>query len=294
MNRPSFFEAVKLAFGNFREHNMTDRGGALTYFLVQSLFPALLVAVSLLGFFGGQSIITDATKYLQDAGAPASIVKIINNSLKSIINASSGKALIPLVIGVLLGLNSASGAYGAAGRALNVAYGEPEQRGFVRKKGTQLLFTAVVIVLGLITLVCVFVGGTLVVDIFGAIGLDKVLGDIWRYVRWVVALLSTMLIFGIVYAFAPDLPEQKFRFVSPGAVLAVILWIVASILFFLYVSNFSNYNATYGAFAGAVILLLWLYITSLAFLLGGELNAIYERFEHGKPEGETVESGQEA
>jgi membrane protein len=106
--------------------------------------------------------------------------------------------------------------------------------------------------------------------------------------------VSTMLIFGIIYAFAPDLPEEKFRFISPGAAFAVILWIIASIAFFLYVSNFSNYNATYGAFAGAIIFLLWLYITSLAFLLGGELNAVYERQERGKPKTATVEAGEEA
>ena len=293
-DKPGLFGALKLAFQNFRQHNMTDRGAGLTYYLVMSLFPALLVAVSMLGLFGQESLVTDATKYLQDAGAPQSVVGIVESSLKSIISSSSGKALIPFVIGVALGLNSASRAYGAAGRALNVAYGEPEERGFVKKKGTQLIFTAVVIVLGLITLVSVFVGGGLAKDIFGAIGLGDVVGSIWIYARWLVALVSTMLIFGIIYAFAPDIPNEKFRFISPGAVFAVILWIVASAAFFFYVSNFSNYNATYGAFAGAVIFLLWLYVTSLAFLLGGELNAVYERAERGKHESATVEAGDEA
>jgi membrane protein len=293
-DRPSLFSALKLAFKNFREHNMTDRGASLTYFLVMSLFPTLLVGVSLLGFFGAQSVVTDATQYLQDAGAPDDVVGIVNGALDSIINSSSGKALIPLLIGIVLGLNSASGAYGAAGRALNVAYGEPEQRGFVKKKGTQLLFTLVVIVLALITLVSVLLGGSVAVDLFGTIGLGETFGEIWRYARWAVALVSTMLIFGIIYAFAPDIPQEKFRFITPGAVVAVILWIVASAAFFFYVANFSNYNATYGAFAGAVILLLWLYVTSLAFLLGGELNAVYERMERGKPRTETVEAGDEA
>ena len=292
--KPSLLPALKLAFKNFREHNMTDRGGGLTYFLVMSLFPALLVGVSLLGLFGQQTIVTDATKYLQDAGAPDDVLNIVNSSLDSIVSSSNSKALFPLVIGLLLGLNAASGAYGAAGRALNVAFGEPEQRGFVKKKGTQVLFTLVVILLGLVTLVCVLVGGSVAVDLFGAIGLGEAVGEVWRYGRWAVALLSTMLIFGIVYAFAPDLPKEKFRFITPGAVLAVVLWILASVAFFFYVSNFSNYNATYGAFAGPVILLLWLYVTSLVFLLGGELNAVYERAEQGKPRTSTVESGDEA
>jgi membrane protein len=292
--KPSLFAALKLAFKNFREHNMTDRGAGLTYYLVMSLFPALLVIISLLGFFGQQSLVTDATKYLSDAGAPESVTSIVDSSLSSIVNSSSGKALIPLVIGVVLGLNSASGAYGAAGRSLNVAYGEPEERGFVKKKGTQLIFTLLVMVLAIVALVCVFVGGGLAVDIFGAIGLGDAVGEVWRYARWLVALAVVMLIFGIIYAFSPDLPDEKFRWISPGAVFAVILWIIASVAFFFYVSNFSNYNATYGAFAGAVIFLLWLYVTSLVFLFGGELNAVYERMERGKPKTTTVESGAEA
>ena len=292
--KPSLPAALKLAFKNFREHNMTDRGGALTYFLVMSLFPALLVGVSLLGFFGAQSIVIDATKYLRDAGAPPSVVDIVNSSLESIVNASNGKALLPLIVGLALGLNAASGAYGAAGRALNVAFGEPEKRGFVKKKGTQIVFTLLVIVLALITLASVFVGGSVAVDLFGAVGIGEAVGEVWRYARWAVALVSTMLIFGVIYAFAPDIPNEKFRFISPGAAVAVILWILASVAFFFYVSNFADYNATYGAFAGAVVLLLWLYVTSLAFLLGGELNAVYERAERGKPASDTVESGDEA
>jgi membrane protein len=292
--KPGLIPALKLAFTNFREHNMTDRGASLTYYLVMSLFPALLVAVSLLGVFGQQSLVSDATSYLEDAGAPESVTSIVNNALESIIGSSSGKALIPLVIGIAFGLNSASGAYGAAGRSLNVAFGEPEHRGFVKKKGTQIVNTLIVILLALIALVCVLVGGGLAVDIFGAIGLGDTAGDIWRYARWLVALVVVLLIFAIIYAFAPDIPNEKFRFISPGAVLAVLLWIVASIGFFFYVSNFSNYNATYGAFAGAIIFMLWLYVTSLAFLMGGELNAVYERFDRGKDESATVEAGDEA
>src|SRR5918998_6953985 len=182
--KPSFFAAFKLAFKNFREHNMTDRGASLTYYLVMSLFPALLVAVSLLGFFGQQSLVADATKYLQDAGAPDSVTNIVESSLGSIVNSSSGKALIPLLIGLVLGINSASGAYGAAGRSLNVAYAEPEERGFVKKKGTQIIFTLIVILLAIVALLCVIVGGGLAVDIFGAIGLGDTAGEILRYARW--------------------------------------------------------------------------------------------------------------
>lgn len=292
--KPGFFSAAKLAFTNFRQHNMTDRGAALTYFLVMSIFPVFLVAISLLGLFGQASTVTSAVGYLKSAGAPPGIVQVIGSSLTSITSASAGKALLPAIIGVVIALNGASGAFGGAGRALNVAFGEAEERGFVKKKGTQLIFTLACILLGIVALVSVFVGGKVAVDLFGYIGLGSTVGQIWTYARWIVALLATMLIFGIVYAFAPDIPKEKFRFISPGAIVAVLLWIVLSAAFFFYVQNFSNYSATYGAFATPVVLLLWLYLTSLAFLFGGELNGVYERMDRGKPKTATVEAGDEA
>jgi membrane protein len=249
----------------------------MTYFLVMSLFPALLVGVSLLGLFGQQSLVTDSVRYLDDAGAPQETVAGVKTSLEGLIESSGAKVGFGLVFGLLLGLNGASGAFGAAGRALNKVYGVDEDRGFVRRKAQDIMWTALVIVLAVIALGSVFLGGTLAEDLFGTIGLGSTAAAIWTYARWLVALAAMMLIFAIIYAFAPDLEHRRFQWISPGAVLGVVIWIAASGLFFLYVSNFSNYGATYGAFAGAVILLLWLYITSLAFLLGGEVNGEIER-----------------
>jgi membrane protein len=135
----------------------------------------------------------------------------------------------------------------------------------------------VVIVLGLVALVSVLLGGDVAKDLFGTIGLGTTAGAVWTYARWGVALVAMIVVFAVIYAFAPDLTHRRFRWISPGSVLAVAIWLLASGLFFFYVSNFGNYGATYGAFAGAVILLLWLYITSIAFLLGGELNGTIER-----------------
>jgi membrane protein len=272
---------------------MTDRGAGLTYFLVMSLFPALLVGVSLLGFFGQSSTVVNATNYLRDAGAPSEVVNALRSSLENLVNASGGKSGFALIFGLALGLNAASGAFGAAGRALNIAHDEEEDRGFVKKKGTQIVFTLAVIVLAIVSLVSVLLGGSVAKDLFGYIGLGETMGSIWTFARWPVALVSTMVLFGIIYAFAPD-TRTKFKWITPGSALAVILWIVLSAAFFFYVSNFGNYGATYGAFATPIILLLWLYLTSLAFLFGGELNAVYERRQHGKPDSATVEAGDEA
>ncbi len=275
--RPSFPGVLKRAFAMFRLHGMTDWGASMTYFLVMSLFPALLVAVSLLGLFGQQGLVTDAVGYVEDAGAPKETVDAVERSLQGLIESSGAKVGLGLVFGLLLGLNGASGAFGAAGRALNKVYGVDEDRGFVRRKAQDLLWTAALIVLSVIALGSVFLGGSVAEDLFGTIGLGSTAATIWTYARWLVALAAMMVIFAIIYAFAPDVEHRKFQWISPGAVFAVVIWLIASGLFFFYVSNFGNYGATYGAFAGAVILLLWLYITSLAFLLGGELNGEIER-----------------
>jgi membrane protein len=275
--RPSVVGSLKRAAKMFQAHGMTDWGASMTYYLVMSLFPGLLVAVSLLGLFGQQSLVTDSVDYLSDAGAPAAVIDAVRSSLQSLIESSGAKAGLGLVVGVLLGINGASGAFGAAGRAMNRIYGLDEDRGFVRKKAQDLFWTAVVIVLAIVALACVFLGGSVAEDVLGTIGLGSTGAAIWLYARWIVALLAMMLVFGVIYAYAPDAEHRRFQWISPGAALGVVIWIVASGLFFFYVSNFGNYGATYGTFAGAIVLLLWLYVTSLAFLLGGELNGEIER-----------------
>jgi membrane protein len=276
-SKPALLGSLKRAFGMFQQHGMTDRAASMTYFLVMSLFPGLLVGVSLLGLFGQQTLVTDAVGYLRDAGAPAAAIDAVEASLSGLIEASGAKVGLGLVFGLVLAINGASGAFGAAGRALNTVFGAEEERSFVRRKLSDIGWTVVVILLGIVALVSVFLGGTVAEDVFGVIGLGETAAAVWTVARWLVALLAMMVLFAVIYAFAPDLEERRFRWISPGAAFAVLIWLVASALFFFYVANFGDYGATYGAFAGAVLLLLWLYITSLAFLLGGELNGEIER-----------------
>ncbi len=277
MDRPSPKTMLVQAVKMFREHQMTDWAAAMTYFLVMALFPGMLVGVSVLGLVADPALVTDATRYLEDAGAPSSVVGAVEASLETLVETSGAKAGFALVLGLALGINGASGAFGAAGRALNVVYAVGEDRSFVRRKLVDIAWTLLVIALGLVALISVLLGGEVAKDLFGTIGLGETAGTIWTYARWLVALAAMMLTFAIIYAFAPDLPDRRFQWISPGAVLGVLIWLAASGAFFFYVSNFGNYGATYGAFAGAVILLLWLYLTSNAFLLGGELNGSIER-----------------
>jgi membrane protein len=265
----------KRAFSRFRADGVTDNAAALTYYSLLSLFPALLFATALLGVFGQSGLIDHAATYLERAGAPPDTVNAVTGALRSAMRQHS-TAIVSLVIGLVVSLNGASGAFGAAGRALNKIFRVQEGRGFVRHKLSDLLWTLVVALLALITFVAIFLGGGLASSVLGKIGLGHTAATIWLFVRWPAALAVTMAIYAIVYYAAPNVEVRRFRWISPGAVVGVALWIVASVGFFVYVSNFSSYGATYGAFAGAVVLLVWLWLTNVVFLFGAELNAVVD------------------
>jgi membrane protein len=277
--RTSLPAVLKRTVKSFQAHKMTDHAASLTYYAMMSLFPALLAMVSVLGLVGTAGLVEDAVQYAEDNGADPSVTDAIQSSLQGAIDRAGGAVSVALVLGVIIALNGASGAFAASGRALNVIYGVEDDRSFVRAKLHGLLWTLIVIVLAIVALASVFLGGQIAADLFDTIGLGSVAADVWTYLRWVLALLAAMLIYAIVYAFSPAIQPRRFRWLSPGAVLGVVLWLIASGAFFFYVSNFSSYGATYGAFASAVVLLLWLYITNLCLLLGGELNAEFERSE---------------
>jgi membrane protein len=202
-------------------------------------------------------------------------VDAVTGAIKSALT-HHGTARAALVIGLVTSLYGASGAFGAAGRALNKVFRVEEGRGFVRRKLDSLVWTMIVAVLALFTFLLLFLGGGLASDVLGKIGLGENVASVWRIARWPAALVVAMAIYGIVYAKSPNLEVRRIRWITPGAVVGVALWIVASFGFFVYVSNFSSYSATYGAFAGAVILLVWLWLTNVVLLFGAELNAVVD------------------
>ena len=270
-------DLLKRAFQKFQADEMVDRAASLTYYMMMSLFPMLLVGVSLLGLLGDRSLVTRAVDYAQDNGAPAEVTDALEALLTKTVTATGGAVSGALVLGLAVALYGAAGAFGAAGRALNAIYGVEETRNFAKHKLADIGYTIVLIALALVALVCVFLGGGLANDLFGVIGLGDGGAAVWRVARWPVAVGAVLGIYSLIFAAAPDIAARRRRIVSPGALVGVGAWIVVSIGFFFYVSNFGKYGATYGAFAGAVILLLWLYISSLAFLFGAELNSIVDR-----------------
>jgi membrane protein len=265
------------AFKRYREQQMTDRAAALTYFAMMSLFPALLVGVSLLGLFGQQGLVQDASNYLLEHGADETTADVVRKTLQNMINASSGALGATLLVSIALALNGASGAFGAAGRALDVAFGVTEGRGFVRRKLTDLAAALAVIVLFAVVIVATFLGGQIADDLFGKIGLGETAATVWSYARWPAALIAATVAYGLVYRLAPDVRPPTVRWISVGAIVGIALWLLLSFGFSIYLRNFATYGAAYGTFGAAIVLLLWLYLSANAFLFGAAVNAERQR-----------------
>jgi membrane protein len=244
----------------------------VAFFAFLAVFPALIAAITLYGLIAEPSQVAQQVQDL--AGAlPRETQPLIADQLNAVVSSSTGTLSIGLVVSLLAALWSASSGIGNLMQAVNLAYDEEESRGFVKLRGTALLLTigAVVFVLVALALVAV-VPAALDVLRLGAVGTV-----VAQVVRW--ALLVAVVIVGlaVVYRIAPDRDAPRFRWVSTGAVVATVLWIAGSVCFSLYMNNFGNYNKTYGALAGVVVLMLWLYLTSYIVLLGAEVNAESER-----------------
>jgi membrane protein len=275
----------------FYDDQMTHHAAALTYYVLMTLFPTGLVALSLLVLFGQYPATYDAIiDYLRDV-APASVVDPLDRSLRDALQ-SRGTATTALIFSIPLALYGMTGALEAARRALNVAF-ELDQRGrsFLRRKTVDVLSSIVLMTLVLTSLVMVFVGGGLARDLLGFAGLGTAAADIWNVVRWPGAALVATLIFALIYYVTPDVKQRAFHWLTPGAAVAVLLWLLASVGFSLYVSRIADVGAFYGAFTGAILLVGWLWLTNVALLFGAELNAEIERQQQvreGVPKGDTL------
>ena len=272
----------------FYDDQMTQHAAALTYYALMSLFPTGLLALSLLVLLGQYPGTYDAIiDYLRDV-APASVVDPIDRSLRDALQ-SRGTAATALVVSIPLAFYGMTGALEAARRALNVVFElEGPGRSFLLRKTTDVLSAIVLLALVLASLVMVFVGGRFARDLLGFAGLGSTGADIWNVARWPGAVLVAMLVFALIYYVTPDVKQRAFHWLTPGAAVAVLLWLVASVAFSLYVSRIADVGAFYGAFTGAILLVGWLWLTNVALLFGAELNAEIER---QKQRGEGVATG---
>jgi membrane protein len=257
---------------------MNDHAGAVTYYFMLSLFPAGLLGVGLLGLIGKADTVVRVADYLSRKGADPALVSAVRKTLDTAVEAHSGAGAV-VILAIAFSLYAASGAYAAAGRALNAVFRYEEKRHWYFRRPTEAAATLGLIVLVALALAFVFLGGGLADDVLGGIGLGHTARTVWGLARWPAALLVAIVICAFVYTYAPYAPNRRFRCFSPGALIAVAIWLVASIGFSAYATNFSSYNATYGAFATAVVLLVWLWLTAVALLFGAEVNAVLQHPE---------------
>jgi membrane protein len=282
---------VKRTFRAFYDDQMTHHAAALTYYALMSLFPTALLALSLLGLLGQYPETYEAiTGYIAEV-APPSVVEPFDRSLRAALE-SKGTAATALAVSVVLALYGATGALEAARRALNVVFElDGGGRSFVRRKAIDAASTVVLMTLVLASLVMVFVGGSFAEDMLGFIGLGETAAQIWSVVRWPGAVVVTMLAFAFVYYVTPDVRHRAFRWLTPGAAVAVLVWTAASLALSAYVSWVVDVGAVYGTFAGAILLVAWLWLTNVALLFGAELNAEIERekeLSEGVPSRQTL------
>ncbi|MER7589437.1 YihY/virulence factor BrkB family protein [Micromonospora sp. NPDC127501] len=267
--------ALRRTISEFQDDSLTDWAAALTYYGVLSIFPGLLVLISLLGLLGESA--TEGVKDTVNQAVPNdSIQQIITDAIGTA-DQNGGLASIAAIIGLLAAFWSASGYIGAFMRASNTIYDVPEGRPIWKTLPIRLGVTAVVGVLLLVSAVIVVFTGRLAETVGDVIGLGSTAVTVWDVAKWPVLLILVSLMFAILYWASPNARHGGFRWVSPGGVLAVVIWLVISGLFAFYVSNFGSYNKTYGTLAGVIIFLVWLWLSNIAILLGAEFDAELER-----------------
>jgi membrane protein len=270
------FATLKRTATEFSEDNLSDWAAALTYYALLSLFPALIALVAVLGLVGDpQSTTSSITDVVTKLG-PKSAAQTFAGPIKSITQhkASSG---VVLIIGLAVALWSASGYVGAFMRASNVIYETPEGRPFWKLRPLQILVTlAMVLLLAAVTL-GITLTGPIVDAVAKPIGVGSEAIAIWNIAKWPILGLLFITMVSLLYYASPNVKLRGFRWVTPGSVLALVVWVLVSAAFAFYVANFASYDKTYGTLGGLVILLIWVWITNLAILFGHQLNAERER-----------------
>ena len=271
----AWWHALRDAIREFRAKDLTDDGAALTYYAVLAIFPGMIVLVSLLGVLGDQDTVNGVLAIVDDLGS-RSAVDAIQEPITDVVHHSSAAGLA-LALGVAGALWSASGYVGAFSRASNRIYGVEEDRPFWRLRPLQLLITLAIVLILAVVLMALILSGPLAEAIANQIGIGDTARTAFSIARWPALLVMTVGLIGLLYRFAPDTRHEGVRWILPGAILATVLWLLASAGFSLYVSNFGAYSNTYGSIAGVIVFLIWLWISNLAILLGAQFTAELER-----------------
>jgi membrane protein len=271
----SWWQILKRTVKEFQEDNLTDWAAALTYYGVMSLFPMLVALVAVLGLVGQSSSVTTLIDSLRQAGL-TDVASNIEAPLKKVVDAKGGAGAL-LGFGLLGSLWSASGYLGAFMRASNSIYEVREGRPFWKLRPLQVGLTLLSVFLMSLVAIGLVVSGPLAQAIGNAVGLGQTAITVWGIAKWPVMLVIVMTVVASLYYIAPNVRQPRFRWVTPGGAVAVLLWAAASVGFGLYVSHFNSYTKTYGTLGGVIAFLVWLWISNLALLLGAEFDAELER-----------------
>jgi membrane protein len=275
VDKPSWKYILKKTLREFSKDQCPDLAAALTYYAVLSLFPAMLALVSLIGIFGDPQKTTDALLQIVSGFAPAETVDTVGGTVAEL--ASAPAAGLTLVIGLATALWSASGYVGAFGRAMNRVYEVDEGRPFVKLRGTMLAVTLLSVVIVALLAGMLVLSGPVAEAVGGLIGLSGAFVAVWNIAKWPVMVALVIVIIAVLFYATPNVKQPKFKWMSIGSGIALFIFLLASVGFGFYVGNFGNYNKTYGALGGVIVMLLWLWILNMSLLFGAEFDAEMER-----------------
>ena len=275
VSKPSWKYVAKKTFREFSKDQCPDLAAALTYYSVLSIFPALLALVSLLGIVGQPEKTTGALLDIVQGFAPADTVDAIREPVQQL--SSNSAAGLTLVLGILTALWSASGYVGAFGRAMNRIYEIDEGRPFIKLRGTMLAVTIATVLIVVLLAAMLVLSGPVAESVGNALGVGGTVLTIWNVAKWLVIVLLVVAAIAILYYATPNVKQPKFRWMSLGSAIALVIFLLASLAFGFYVANFSSYNETYGTIGGVIISLLWLWILNMSLLFGAEFDAEMER-----------------
>jgi membrane protein len=274
---PGRLAVLKRTALEFKEDNLTDWAAALTYYAVLALFPAVLALVALVGIFGQYPETTNALlDIVRQVSGNNSALDGLEDTINEIVQNKGGAGAL-LGLGLAGALWSASGYIGAFMRASNAIYEVPEGRPFWKLRPMQVLVTLSMVVLVAVLLLALVVTGPVAKAIGDKVGLGSTAVTIYQIAKWPIMAGVVLVMLAVLYYLAPSTRLPRIQWLSPGAIVALLVWVAASAAFGFYVANFGSYNKTYGALGGAISLLVWLWITNLAVLFGQELNAEIER-----------------
>ncbi len=285
---PGIFATLKRTATEFMEDNLTDWAAALTYYGLLALFPALIAMISLIGLVGDPKSTTESLTEIVAEIGPASAAETFSGPIESIASNQSA-AGFAFIAGLAVALWSASSYVGAFMRASNVIYETPEGRPFWKLRPLQLAVTLVMVVLMAVLALALVMTGPVVEAVAGPIGLGDTAVSVWNIAKWPAMVAIFLLMVALLYYASPNVKLRGFKWVTPGSLVAIIVWALASAAFAFYVANFGSYDKTYGTLGGLVALLVWFWISNLAILFGHQLNAERERsleIEEGRPRAE--------